>query len=303
MVGGLILFTTVLTGGIAATQIVRVHAALAQAAQAAAQSEQQNGCWTQGTTNAVYQTLKGAGVNAGTVNLTADTANSTAYGGAVTAGLSTKVGVSVLGAKLMQIPVAAAANSTSFYTPSTAAGTNSACVTPATCPTVTKNVQHCVPGHNTTVQVPVQQCKNVTTNVCGPVTTRQCGDRYRSEYTCTPVQHCTPISYQACHTSYYWDSQMNCYYNWFDGPNGWYSVRACNGGWASYQSCTTQYSQSCSTTNSCGWHSVYTYTCWNSTTTQCTPKTTQSCSTVMQSQQRWVPTQCTTSQVTSSVCG
>lgn len=300
MVGGLILFTTVLTGGIAASQIVRVHAALAQAAQAAAQSEQQNGCWTQGTTNAVYQTLKGAGVNAGSVKLTADTANSTSYGGAVTAGLSTKVGVSVLGAKLMQIPVSVASNSTSFYTPSTAGGTNSACVTPATCPTVTKMVTKTTPGYWTTVNTTKQVCTPVSTQVPTTVTTRRCGYHSQDEYTCTPVQSCTPVSKQICTPHYYWDSQMNCYQNW----TGYVWVTVCNGGWAQNgESCTTQTTTSCTTTNSCGWHPVLVYSCWNVSSTQYTTQTTQSCHTVPTTKQVWVPSSTTSTPVTTSVCG
>lgn len=300
MVGGLILFTTVLTGGIAATQIVRVHAALAQAAEVAAQSEQQNGCWTQGTTNAVYQTLKGAGINAGSVNLTADTANSTSYGGAVTAGLATKVGVSVLGAPLMQIPIAAASNSTSFYTPSTAGGANSACVKPATCPTVTTMVSKTTPGHWTTVNTTKQVCTPVSKQVCAPVTSRQCGYRSREEYTCTPVQSCTPVSKQVCSPNYYWDTHMNCYQNW----TGYIWVTVCNGGWAQDgESCTTQTTTSCTTTNSCGWGWHNVYTCWNNTTSQCTTHTSQSCQTVPTTKQVWVPSTTTSTPVTTSVCG
>lgn len=275
-VGGLILFTTALTGGIAATQIVRVHAALAQAAQAAAQSEQQSGCWTQGTTSTVYHTLKGAGVNAGSVALTADTPNSTTYGGSVTAGLTTKVPVSVLGAKLMQIPVSAAANATSFYTPTTAGASNTSCITPATCPT--KVVNKTVPGHYTTETVYVNECTPTSQKVCGPVTTRQCGYHSQQEYTCTPVQSCGDVSR--------WSSTANCTY--YDG-----NLVSCTPGYVTvYQ---------CSTTNSCGWNSVSVYSCSNVTTTQCSTHTSQSCKEVPTSKQVWVPQY--TVPTTVSACG
>lgn len=133
MVAGLILFVTVLTAGIGAAQLVRVHAALAQAAQAAAQSEQQNGCWTTQTSQVVDNTLKGAGINPGTVKITAATGQSTSYGGTVTAGLASRVGFSVLGLDRLHVNLAAASNAASFYTPSAAGGTNAACVTPAMC--------------------------------------------------------------------------------------------------------------------------------------------------------------------------
>ncbi len=299
MVGGLILFTTVLTGGIAATQIVRVHAALAQAAEVAAQSEQQNGCWTQGTTNAVYQTLKGAGINAGSVNLTADTANSTSYGGAVTAGLATKVGVSVLGAPLMQIPIAAASNSTSFYTPNTAGGANAACVTPATCPTVTKMVSKTTPGHWTTVNTTKQVCTPVSKQVPTTVTALQCGYRYQDEYTCTPVQRCTPVSHQVCTPI----TSVQCgTWTWTPSGGGVYTS------WphcitSTFESCTTQTTTSCTTTNSCGWHPVSSYSCWNVTSTRYTTQSSQSCHAVPTTQQVWVPSVTTSTPVTTSVCG
>lgn len=130
MVGGLVLFATVVTGGIAATQIVRAHLALAQAAHTAARSEQQNGCWTPSTTAAVNHTLRIAGINTHTVKITAASVQSTGYGKGVTAGLSTQVGVSVLGASLMHVPVSATASVPSMYASGVTTGTGSACIVP-----------------------------------------------------------------------------------------------------------------------------------------------------------------------------
>lgn len=278
-IGGLILFVTALTGGIGAVQIARVHAALAQAAQAAAQSEQQSGCWTDATTQAVYQTLKGAGLNPGTVAITADTGQSTAYGGAVTAGLATKVGVSVLGTSLMTVPIAAAANASSFWTPAGAGGSNPACTTPATCPTVTTMVQHCTPGHYITVDQAVQHCTPVTQTVCGPISSEQCGYTTTEEYTCTPQQ--------SCGTHTWWCPNANC--NWING--GW----ECTPGYCSQYQCTT--------TEQCGETPVSSYQCYTTTTNQCRTETAQSCQTVNQPTQEWVPPQCTTTPETTSACG
>ena len=272
MVGGLVLLVTVLTAGIGATQLARVHAALAQAAQAAVQSEQQQGCWTQGTTQAVYQTLKGAGINPGTVSLTADTASSTSYGGAVTAGLATKVGISVLGAKLMQIPIAAGANATSFYTPATAGGSNAACITPATCPTTVVDHQQCTPSHQVCQDVTTQDCTPASQQVCGPVTSTQCGYTTEDEYTCTPVQVCN-INYWDCTDP----GNASC------PPADWVTT------------CTTQ--------DECGYHPVSVYSCHDVTTTQCRTETTKSCHPVTSEQCSTVPTQCTMTPETVNECG
>lgn len=303
-VGGLILFVTALTGGIGAVQVARVHAALAQAAQAAVQSEQQTGCWTDATTQSVYHTLKGAGLNPGTVAITADTGQSTTYGGAVTAGFRTAVHVSVLGAPLITVPVAAAANAVSFYTPAASGGSNPACVTPATCPTVTTLVQHCTPAHQRCAPVTTQQCTPVTRQVCGPVSSQQCGWTSQPQYTCTPTQSCHAVTTESCSTQYYWDTQLNCYTNWTYLPGyGWDAQRACNGGWASHQVCSPTTKTVCSTTESCGWHNVSTYSCHTVTTTQCQTQTTQSCHAVTTTQCTTVPAQCTTVPETTRACG
>jgi hypothetical protein len=280
MVGGLILVTTGLTAGLAAAQLVRVHAALVQAAHAAAQSEQQQGCWTESTTQAVYETLKGAGINPGTVRLTADTASSTAYGGAVTAGLATTVGISVLGAKLMHIPIAAGANATSFYTPATANSSNPSCVTPATCPTT-------VVEHQVCQNVTTQDCTPVSQQVCGPVTQTQCGYTTEDEYTCHPVQRCTPVTSEVC--TPIWGEQCGSWSGGTYTPWG-YCITTHS------ESCTTQTSESCSTTDVCGYSPVTSYSCHDVTTTECRTETTQSCHPVTQEQ-------CTTVPETVSACG
>nr|AEP14276.1 hypothetical protein [Sulfobacillus thermotolerans] len=272
MVGGLILVTTGLTGGLAAAQLVRVHAVLAQAAHAAAQSEQQQGCWTESTTQVVYQTLKEAGVNPGSVALTADTAQSTLYGGRVTAGLTTKVGVSVLGAQWLQIPVSAAANAPSFYTPTTAGGTNPACITPATCPTVTTDHQQCTPAHQSCQAATTEVCTPVSQQVCGPVTTTNCGDTTQEEYTCAPQQFCQ---------TNYWDCSdpgtASC------PPADWVTT------------CTTQ--------EECHDQPVTVYQCHDVTTNTCRTMTTESCHPITQEQCRTIPEQCTTVPETVSACG
>ncbi|PSR19880.1 MAG: hypothetical protein C7B45_17740 [Sulfobacillus acidophilus] len=295
MMGGLVLLVTVLTAGIGATQLARVHAALAQAAQAAVQSEQQQGCWTQGTTQAVYQTLKGAGINPNTVRLTADTASSTTYGGAVTAGLATTVGVSVLGAKLMEIPIAAGANATSFYTPATAGGSNAACITPATCPTTVVDHQQCTPAHQVCQNVTTQDCTPVSEQVCGPVTQTQCGYTTEDEYTCTPVQSChqeTTVS-NACD----WFSEGSVPSN--------VSCRSSysSDGYTAFYCCYRTTENVCTTQDDCGYHPVSVYSCHDVTTTECRTETTQSCHPVTSEQCSTVPAQCTTTPETINECG
>ena len=148
MVGMVIAGTTVLTAGVSALQLMRAHTALTQAVQAAATSESQTGCWTAAATQAASASLTGAGVNPKTVRVTAGTAQSTRFGGMVTAGLATTVGVSVLGLARLHIPLAAAARAPSFYTPASSTGTNAACTTPTLCnQTPTPTVVRCAgPG-------------------------------------------------------------------------------------------------------------------------------------------------------------
>lgn len=115
MVAGLIFFVTFLTAGIGAVQLARVHAALAQAAQSALHVEQNNGCWTQASSNAVAHTLHTAGVPVSGVQLTEDTGTLAPYGHAVDVGLKTQVHVSVFGISLAALPVSAGLHGTSFY--------------------------------------------------------------------------------------------------------------------------------------------------------------------------------------------
>ena len=286
---GLMAFTIILTGVIGGAQLMRIQAALSHAAQVATASEAQQGCWTAATTQAVYQTLKSAGVNPATVQLTADTPATTTYGGTVTTGLSTTAGVAVLGVTPFHIPLSAAANGTSFYTPAAAGATNPACVAPATCPSVTTMVPHCTPAHQSCQPVTTQQCTPVTQTVCGPVSSQQCGYTTQEEYTCTPVQHCGPVTTNQCVTDGYcaqWDSATNSCVQW-----------------GSFQVCNPTTTTVCTTTNQCGWHPVSVYSCHTVTTTECQPETTQSCHTVTTQQCTTVPQQCTTVPETTSACG
>lgn len=115
MVAGLIVFVTFLTAGIGAVQAVRVHAVLAQAAQSAVASEQNNGCWTPAAAHAVTQTLQTGGVPASSVTVTEDTGTLAAYGSPVDVGLKTQVSVSVLGLQVAALPISAGAQGTSFF--------------------------------------------------------------------------------------------------------------------------------------------------------------------------------------------
>ena len=115
MVAGLIFFVTFLTAGIGAVQVVRVQAALSQAAQSGLNVEQNNGCWTQAASNAVAHTLQTAGVPLSGVHLTEDTGTLASYGHAVDVGLTTQVHVSVFGLSLAAVPVSAGMHGTSFY--------------------------------------------------------------------------------------------------------------------------------------------------------------------------------------------
>ena len=118
------------------------------------------------------------------------------------------------------------------YTPSTTTYTPPPT---STSPTTTSTQSAACPAgehqHTTTTYTTQQDCtpiterELVTTYESVPVTEE--GVRYVTEpYTVTED---VPV------TSYYWDTQMNCYDNWNYLPGiGWYPIRACNGGWASH---------------------------------------------------------------------
>lgn len=334
VIAGMILFVTVLTAGIGAVQAVRAHHALYQAAQKASQVEQQQGCWTAAASSAVYNTLRQAGINPNTVQVTAGTPTSHAYGHGVTAGLKTHIGITVLGLKLLSVPMAAAANATSFYTPSTAGAINPACVPVSVCPVITQSTPQCTPAHQTCQTmshqqctpvsqqvchtVPTQQCTPVTTQQCGyttqdvyachAVTTQQCGDTTQEVYACHPVTSCHPVTHRTCRTT-----PGRCYTFSVNGSPRRYCYPPTT-------SCTTSTTPSCSTTQQCGYtpqsvyachpvttqqcgytpqsvygcHPVTTQQCTTVNTQQCQTVTTQSCHAVQTQQCQTVPQQCTT---------
>ena len=307
IIGGMILFVTVLTAGIGAVQAMRVHHALYQAAQKASQVEQQQGCWTNGASTAVYNTLKANGLNPNSVQVTADTASTQSYGGAVTAGLKTQMGITVLGLRLLTVPVGAAANAASFYTPTVPGGVNPACVPVSTCPIVTTSTPQCTPAHQVcqTVShqqcqplsqqvchtVPTQQCTPVTTQQCGyttqevyschSVTTQQCGYTTQEVYACHPVTSCHPVTTRSCTTS-----PGRCYTFWVNGR----AEHHCD---PPTTTCTTHTTTVCSTTQQCGYTPESVYSCHPVTSQQCgyTPQSVYSCHAVTSQQCTTVNTQ------------
>lgn len=334
VIGGLILFVTVFTAGIGVFQAARIHHALYQAAQKASQVEQQQGCWTNGASTAVYNTLKANGLNPNTVKVTADTASTQDYGQGVTAGLKTHVGIHVLGLNLATVPIGATANGASFYTPSVPGGTNPACAAVNICPIVTTSTPQCTPAHqvcqtvshqqctpttkNVCHQVATQHCTPVTTQQCGytpqsvyschSVTTQQCGYTTQEVYACHPVTSCHPVTTRHCTTI-----PPSCH--WVHAAGRW--IRECS---PSRTSCYDTTTTVCSTTDQCGYtpesvyschpvttqqcgyttqdvyscHSVTTQSCQTVDTTQCHSVTSQSCHTVQSQSCTTDPQQCTT---------
>jgi len=271
----------VITGGVSAWQVGRTHAALAQAAVAAVQSEQQAGCWTSTATQAVYQTLKGAGINPATVAVTAATAQSTSYGQTVTAGLATHVAVRILGAALWSVPVQAQTTGTSFWTPAIAGGTNPACVSPAPCPTVTTVQQSCRP-------VTTEQCTTAIQTICGTTEQEQCGWSGGWMYSCTNQPRCSWQSTEVCTTQEVYGVEF-C---WALG-NG---PQHCVYGDHPQQVCSPERHEVCTTTTQCGEHYQSYYACHTVPVQSCRQQPTQSCHPV-------TTTQCTDVPVTTNECG
>ncbi|SMC08172.1 HTH-like domain-containing protein [Sulfobacillus thermosulfidooxidans DSM 9293] len=216
----------------------------------------------------------------------------TPYGQVVTAQLHWAVPISVVHLQLpTSVPLTSTVEQPSQYVAfgSNTAQSNSQCTTPtlslatastiSTCSTATIYVTKDIPA--------TTSCQPQTTAVCSPSTqktwvtssTEQCGYTTQDEYTCHPVQRCTPVTSEVC--TPIWGEQCGSWSGGTYTPWG-YCITTHS------DSCTTQTSESCSTTDVCGYSPVTTYSChpvttghWQTTTTEsCHDVTTTACTTV-----------------------
>ena len=134
--GGMGLLLMTLTGAISGGQVWSAHQTLTRAAEAAVQSEQQNGCWTSSTTQAVDTILRGDGMSPSALTIKQSTTSTAQYGNPVVAAFSYPVHVGVLGFSFPQpITLNTQYQSTSFFVPTSPGG---ACSTPNTTISVTE---------------------------------------------------------------------------------------------------------------------------------------------------------------------
>lgn len=128
-IGALLLLVFVLTGAISAFRLWQTHQVLDQAAAIALRSEEQNGCWTSATSQAVATTLQHGGLNPDGVHITAYAANQANYGQGIAAGLSYTTSTDFLFGGLGQWTEHSEQAGSSFYVPAVAAAATG-CATP-----------------------------------------------------------------------------------------------------------------------------------------------------------------------------
>lgn len=121
-IGGLLLLVFGLTSGLSVFRVWQTHQILVQAANAALRSEEQQGCWTPGTTQAVSQVAQGAGLNPQGIKIVQATTQSTDYGKPVKVTVQYTVSTDFLFGGLATWTEQATAAGSSFYVPNTMPG-------------------------------------------------------------------------------------------------------------------------------------------------------------------------------------
>ena len=128
---GIMLLVFGLTGSLSAYRLWQVHQTLVHAASVALRSEEQQGCWTASTSQAVGTVAQGAGLNPHGVKVTQFTANTADYGQPVTVTLSYQTNIDYLFGGLSAWTEQASLSGSSFYVPATMTGSNGGCTAPS----------------------------------------------------------------------------------------------------------------------------------------------------------------------------
>ena len=293
----LILLTFGLTGGVALLRLLHTNNILTQATTIALQSEEQNGCWTAATTQAVTNTLKAGGLTPSATQVTQYTATTQSYGQPIHVGLRYPLQISVVTMPVMTIPIQSAESGSSFYVPNVSGGTNAGCTSPTlgNCPQTTYQTQ-CTPAHQSCQPETIQQCTPVTTLVCGTTYQSRCGYIPISEYTCGYQPSCGWTIRNVCSTTEQYELL------WCLGtPSDPYKY--CHYGWGPHTTCTPQSVYSCQQIYSCGWRTTDSYTCSRVPVRTCSDQTTQSCYNVTTTHCTTIPQSCQQVPVTINTCG
>ncbi|WP_053958138.1 hypothetical protein [Sulfobacillus thermosulfidooxidans] len=291
---GLVLILMGVTGGIAVSRLWHVQQTLDRAAHAAAVSEAQNGCWTAQTSQIVRQILQGGGLpvtgsHAVQVIRYTDTQDMTQpYGQLVTAKISWAVPISIVHLQLpTTVPLSSTVDQPSQYVAanSNTTQTNSQCTAPDLSTANASATPTCTPTTiYVTQDIPAKtSCQPQTSSVCSPSThnvwvsstSEQCGYTTHNEWTCHPQTSCHTVTTESCTTQRSFNPYLNCHAVWNPWIDGW--GRQCEGGWSYSTSCTPTTRDVCSTTSTCGWSPVSSYSCHPVTSGHWVTETTESC--------------------------
>lgn len=130
---GILLLVFGLTGSLGAYRLWQTHQALVHAASVALRSEEQQGCWTTSTSQAVGSVAQGAGLSPQGIQVLQYTGtNTAAYGQPVTVALGYTTNVDYLFGGLSAWTEQASLSGSSFYVPAAANGSNNGCIAPKT---------------------------------------------------------------------------------------------------------------------------------------------------------------------------
>jgi len=129
-IGALLILVFLLTGTLSVLRVWQAHQTLERAASAAIRSEEQYGCWTINTDQAVTQIVNGSGLVATGIRVLQYTANPATYGNAVTATLQYQFDTNFLFGGITSHTLTTAQNGSSFYVPSSLTKNTQSCTTP-----------------------------------------------------------------------------------------------------------------------------------------------------------------------------
>ena len=129
-IGGILLLVFGFTGSLSTFRLWQVHQTLVHVASVALRSEEQQGCWTASTSQAVRTAAQGAGLNPQGVKVTQFTANTTDYGQPVTVSVQYTLGIDYLFGGFSAWTEQASLSGSSFFVPGSMPGYG-ACTTPS----------------------------------------------------------------------------------------------------------------------------------------------------------------------------
>ena len=127
---GILLLVFGLTGSLSAFRLWQTHQALEHAASIALRSEEQQGCWTTATSQAVATAAQGAGLNPQGIKITRSATQTAEYGQPVSVTLAYTTNTDFLFGGLGTWTEQAAISGSSFYVPAVVTGSQAGCAAP-----------------------------------------------------------------------------------------------------------------------------------------------------------------------------